>query len=275
MRLYVSADIEGICGVVSREHTRPGGCEYETARDWMTASVVAVCETALQAGADEVVVSDSHGNGLNVRLEALPEHVRLVRSWPRPLGMMQGIEQGRFDGALLVGYHAGGSNPAGVLSHTLSSELFHEIRLNGQVASEAWISAAIAGAHDVPVLMMAGDDVAVAETRGFLDGIATATLMEACGTTSALCPTPAVALSRLREATVAAIARIGGIAPLRVEGPVDVELVLRTRAVAEWLSFMPEVERLDACTVRYRAADVIAMSRYLMFVIFARASVAA
>ncbi len=209
MRLYISADIEGVCGVVSRDHTRPGGFEYERARDWMTDSVVAVCETARELGAEELVVSDSHGNGLNIRLEAMPDYVRLVRSWPRPLGMMQGIEQGRFDGALLVGYHAGGSNSGGVLSHTMSSEFFHEIRINGRTASEAWISAALAGVHGVPVLMVAGDDIAVAETRAMLDDIATATLMEAISTHSAICPTPGVALERLRAATRDAIGRIG------------------------------------------------------------------
>lgn len=275
MRFYLSADIEGICGVVSREHTRPGGFEYERARDWMTQSVLAVCEVAREHGADEIVVSDSHGNGLNIRLEALPDYTCLVRSWPRPLGMMQGIERGRFDGAFLVGYHARGSNCDGVLSHTMSSEFFHELRLNGQSASEASISAAIAGAYAVPVLMVAGDDVAVAEARTLLGNLSTATLMEAISTTSALCPAPGVALERLRTATKAAIARVGDAEPIRVEGPVALDMVMRTRAVAEWLAYLPEVERVDAYTVRYQAEDIVALSRFLMFVTLARQTLTA
>ena len=94
MRFYVSADIEGIPGVVSREHLRPGGYEYEQARNWMTSAVVAAAEAARDSGATELVVSDSHGTGLNIHADQLPDYVRLVRSWPRPLGMMQGIEAG-------------------------------------------------------------------------------------------------------------------------------------------------------------------------------------
>ncbi len=271
MRFYISADIEGICGVVSREHTRPGGFEYEAARDWMTRSTIAVCEAAHAAGATEVIVSDSHGNGQNIKMEALPDYVQLVRSWPRPLGMMQGIEIGRFDGCFLVGYHAGGTNPNGVLSHTMSSEFIHEIRLNGAVASEAVISAALAGAHGVPVLMVASDDVGVAETRGLLgDHLAGAVLKQAYGSYSALNPALSVALARLRDATAQAVSLVGQAPVFRIDGPIDLDIRLRTRFVAEWLSYLPEVARIDAYTIRYRAVDIQAVSRFLMFLSFAR-----
>ena len=94
MRLYISADIEGIAGVVSRDNLSPGRFEYEAARDWMTQAVVSTCETAFDLGATEIVVSDSHGNGQNIRFERMPPYVQLVRSWPRPLAMMQGVEAG-------------------------------------------------------------------------------------------------------------------------------------------------------------------------------------
>ncbi len=271
MRLFVSADIEGIAGVVTGEQGRPGGFEYEQARTWMTDSVVAVCNAARDLGVDEVVVADSHGNGLNLRPERMPDYVQLVRSWPRPLGMMQGIEIGQYAGAMLVGYHAGGTNPGGVLSHTLSSE-YREIRLNGQVVCEAAFSAALAGHFSVPVLMIAGDDVCVAETRAFLGDIPSATLKSAYSNTSAISPSLNVAEGRLREATHAAISRIGTIEPYRIDGPVEIQLQLRTRSVAEWLSFLPEVERTGALGIRYLASDIVAASRFFIFLTFAKAA---
>ena len=275
MRFYVSADIEGICGVVARDQMRPGGHEYEAACGWMTQSVVAVCEAAHAMGATELVVSDSHGNGLNIHPDAMPAYVQLVRSWPRPLGMMQGIERGHFDGAFLVGYHAGASNPEGVLAHTLSSDLIHEVRLNGVVANEGLISAVVAGAYGVPVLMVAGDDVTVRETRALLGDVAAATLKQAYGSYSAIAPAPSVALQRLRDATADAISRVGTLAPFTMTVPVDLEIALRTRFVAEWLSYLPDVERRDTYTIRYRAADVVAVSKFLMFVVTARIALAA
>jgi D-amino peptidase len=273
MRFYISADIEGIAGVVSRDNLMPGKFEYEEARDWMTQAVISACETLHEAGAEEVVVSDSHGNGQNIRYEHMPDYVQLVRSWPRPLGMMQGVEVGDYAGALLIGYHAGATNPRGTLAHTMSGEFIHEIRLNGQTLSEAGISAAIGGHFGVPILMLAGDDVAVTETRELLGDIATATLKTSYGFLSALTVSPAEADRRLREGVRDAVGRIGRLAPFVILGPIDLEIRLRTRFVAEWLQYLPEVEQLDAFTVRYRAKDMVGVSRFLIFLTFARTAI--
>ena len=269
MRIYISADIEGIAGVVSRDHLMPGRFEYEKARDWMTDAVLAACETVHELGASEVVVSDSHGNAQNIRYEKMPAYVQLVRSWPRPLGMMQGVEAGPYDGALLIGYHAGATNPRGTLSHTVSGELFQEIKLNGVTVSEAAISAAIAGHFGVPVLMVAGDDVAVEETRGLLGDIATACLKTSTGWLSALNPSPAAADLSLRAGVKDAIGRIGR-APYLVAGPITLEIRLRTRFVAEWLSYLSGIDQIDAFTIRCQAEDIVAVSRFLTFLTSAR-----
>jgi D-amino peptidase len=273
MRIYISADIEGMPGVVSRDHLMPGRFEYENARDSITNAVVAACETLHQLGAAEVVVSDSHGNGQNIRFERMPSYVQLVRSWPRPLGMMAGIDHGHYDGALLIGYHAGGSNPRGTLSHTLSGEFFHEVRLDGIVVSEAQISAAIASHFGVPVLLVAGDDVVVQESLERFDNIATATLKTSLGWQSAMLLSPAVADARLRVGVTDAISRIGRMAPPPAQTPCVLEIRLRTRFMAEWLGYLDGIEQLDAYTIRYRGADIIAVSHFLTFLGSARAAV--
>ena len=66
-RLYISADIEGVAGVVTNEQTTIAGFEYQQAREWMTAEVNAACAAAFAHGIDEIVVSDSHGQGQNLR----------------------------------------------------------------------------------------------------------------------------------------------------------------------------------------------------------------
>jgi D-amino peptidase len=274
MRIYISADIEGMPGVVSRANLMPGHFEYEQARDWMTDAVLVACEAAREAGAQEIVVSDSHGNGQNIRYERMPAGVQLVRSWPRPLGMVSGIDVGHFDGALLLGYHAGGSNPGGTLSHTLSGEFFHEVRINGVVASEAAISAAIAGHFGVPVLLVAGDDVAVQEACEQLGDIATATLKHSQGWQSARTLAPLDAQASLRAGVNDAMSRIGRAKPFVIGKPCTLEIRLRTRFVAEWLSYLDGVDRTDAYSIRYQGADIAAISRFLTFVGFARAAVA-
>ena len=101
-RLYISADIEGIAGVVSTEHMTPAGFEYQQAREWYTAEVNAACEAAFNNGIDEIVMSDSHGNGQSLLIDKLPDNVQLVRSWPRPLCMMEGVQEGKFVGEISI-----------------------------------------------------------------------------------------------------------------------------------------------------------------------------
>lgn len=106
MKVYISADMEGVAGVVNREQLVTDGFEFQQFRKFMTEEVNAAIEAAREAGATEIVVSDSHGTGLNLLMDLLPQDIQLVRSWPRPLGMMEGIDD-TFSAAIFIGYHAG------------------------------------------------------------------------------------------------------------------------------------------------------------------------
>ena len=117
-KIYISVDMEGVVGVVTGDHLGPSGFEYGRAREWMTNEVLAAIEGARAAGATEFVISDSHDNGENLLLDRLPDDVTLIRSWPRPLMMMEGIDE-TFDAAIFIGYHSSTNNPAGVRAHTL------------------------------------------------------------------------------------------------------------------------------------------------------------
>ncbi len=83
LKIYISADMEGVVGVVTDDQLGPGGFEYERFRQFMTHEVNAAIDAARAAGATEFVVSDSHGNGQNLLIEQLPDDVTVIRSWPR------------------------------------------------------------------------------------------------------------------------------------------------------------------------------------------------
>ena len=130
LKIYISADMEGVVGVVTADQLGPQGFEYNRFREFMTEEVKAATEAAFEAGATEIVISDSHGNGENLLIEKLPKNVTIVRSWPRPLMMMQGIDE-TFDGAIFIGYHTSTNNMTGVRAHTISSARLADVRLNG------------------------------------------------------------------------------------------------------------------------------------------------
>jgi len=195
MKIYISADMEGVVGVVTNEQLGPQGFEYQRFREFMTQEVNAAIEAAFEAGATEIVVSDSHGNGQNLLIEKLPRNVLLVRSWPRPLMMMQGIDE-TFAGAIFIGYHTGTTNPQGVRAHTLSSARLADVQLQGVSVSEAGINAAIAGHFNVPVIMVSGDDAVVKETTALLGDVEGAVVKWSSGFHSATTLMPEHSLAR-------------------------------------------------------------------------------
>ena len=264
LKVYISADMEGVVGVVTGDHLGPGGFEYQKAREWLTEEVNSAIRAAKAAGATEIVVSDSHGNGENILLDRLPTDVRLVRSWPRPLMMMQGIDES-FDAVIFIGYHASTTNPQGVRAHTMSSGTLTAIRLNGVAVPEAVINAAIAGHFGVPVVMISGDNVIIEEATGLLGDLEGAVLKEAYGFHSAITVHPEVAYQIIREKVTAALNRLDDFEPYRLEGPIRVEVSFKNYLPAELLSYLSIVDRVDSHTIGFTGEDMVEVSKFLAF----------
>jgi len=265
-KIFVSVDMEGIAGVVSNEQLGPPGFEYERFRQFMTEETNVAIAAAREAGATEFVVSDSHGNMQNLLIEKLPKDVLVVRSAPRPLMMMQGLDES-FDGVIFIGYHASTTNPEGVRAHTMSSATLADVRLNGVSVPEAAFNAAIAGQFGVPVLAISGDDVIVKEARGLLGDVEGAVVKWAYGFHSAKTLTPEAARDVIRDRVKAAMARRASFRPYVVKTPVELEVRFKNYRPAEVLSYLPIVKRVDAHSVRFVGKDMLEVSRFMEFIL--------
>ncbi len=264
MRLFISVDMEGVAGVVSWHQLVREGFEYERAREWLTAEVGAACEAAFEAGISEIVIADSHYEGLNLLIDQLPENVEIVRHWPRVHNMMQGIEDGAYDGAILHGYHGGAQVMNAGLAHTMFFTV-KELRINGQSFSEGELSAASAGHFGVPVIMVTGDDVYVKSARESLGDVEAVVTKTCHGIFSGRVITPKKSRRLIREAVTRAIGRIGDFEPFVVEAPLEVELELGNHALVEMLTYLKQIERVDSHTLRMQADDITDVTRFLAF----------
>src|SRR3989454_8619865 len=130
----------------------------------MTGEVNAAIEGVRSRGPAEFVVCDSHGNGQSVLIDRLPDDVRIVRGFPRPLEMMQGIDD-TFAAAMFVGYHASEWTANAVRGHTISSARLLGVKLNGMEVSEGIYNAALAGQFGVPIALVSGDRLAVTQVQ--------------------------------------------------------------------------------------------------------------
>lgn len=265
VKIYISADMEGVVGVVTGEQLGPQGFEYARFREFMTQEVNAAIEGALAGGATEIVVGDSHGNGQNLLIEKLPRDVLLVRSWPRPLGMMQGIDE-TFAGAMFIGYHTATTSLTGVRAHTLSSARLADVRLKGKSVSEAGLSAAIAGHFNVPIILVSGDDAVVKETTDLLGNIEGAVVKWASGFHSAKTMTPEASYQLIRSKAQQAVRRISEFKPYKLAGPIELDVRFKNYRPSEVLSYLSIVERTDAHSIRFVGKDIIEVSKFLSFI---------
>jgi D-amino peptidase len=265
MKIYISVDMEGVVGVVSADQLTPTGFEYQRFREFMTQETNAAVEAAFAAGATEITVSDSHGNAENLLIEKLPKNVLLVRGFPRPLEMMQGIDE-TFDGVIFIGYHASTTNPDGVRAHSFSSARLADVRLNNVSMSEGSFNAAIAGEFNVPVIMISGDDAAVKEVSSAVGKIEGAVVKWNYGFHSAKTMMPEAAYALIREKVGAAIGRIKDFKPYKVKTPVQLDVRFKNYRPSEVLSYLPIVERTDSHSIRFIGKNMSEVSRFLGFI---------
>lgn len=265
MKIYISADMEGVVGVVTGEQLGPSGFEYQRSREFMTQEVNAAIEAAFEAGATEVTVSDSHGNAQNLLIEKLPKNILLVRGFPRPLMMMQGIDE-TFAGVIFLGYHSSTTNPNGVRAHTFSSARLADVQLNNVSMSEGSFNAAIAGHFNVPVIMVSGDDAAVKEITTIVGDNEFAVVKWNYGFHSAKTMMPEAAYALIREKVKMAIGRIKDFKPYKLKTPVQLDVRFKSYRPSEILSYLSIVERTDAHSIMFKGKDMIEVSKFMEFI---------
>lgn len=255
MKIYISADIEGIGCIVRGEQSSPTGREYRWARKRMTEEVNAAVRGAFDAGAEQVVISDSHNIGLNLIPEELDPRVSLIMGSPRSLSMMEGVQAG-FDAVFLIGYHSMAGTADSTIVHTFTGRIA-EVKINDVRIGEIGISAALAGHYGIPIALLTGDDKTIAEARDLLGDIETVEVKKGISAYSALCLPPIQCVNLIYDAARISVARIGELEPLRFETPILLQVQFSTASSADRILLIPGVRRLDGCNVQYQAKDVL------------------
>lgn len=264
MKVFISADIEGVAGVVSWDQTLRQGHEYDRACGWMTGEVAAACEAALEAGAERVVVADSHGTGQNLILDALPDAVETVRAWPRPLGMMQGVDTDQFDHVFCLGYHTGASE-IGMLNHTCNGAGFLDVRIDGASVDELDIYAGVAAHFGAPVSLVSGDVAFCDSAKRRFPSCRAVAVKSATGRVTGQSISPAAARTRIGEAAAEVLSAPAPDRPMPTTSGLRLEIIFKWHHAAETLSYLDGFERTGAHSVAIDVADHLAVARILEF----------
>lgn len=259
MKVFISADMEGIAGVVDGSQTSSASNNYSVGRRLMLAEVNAAVNAAFEAGAAEVHVADSHGSMTNLLPDEIDRRVVLITGSPRPYGMMHGLDD-TFAAVIFIGYHAQASTTDGVLDHTYNGQL-KSVRLNGKEVGEYGLNAALAGHFRVPVVFLSGDRAVCEQARAYIPTVDTLAVKEAIGPTGARTMHPAEARDKIAAGVRAALMKRIARAPVLLTRPVTIEFELANTAQADSAMMVPGMKRLSGRTVSYEAPDMLVAYR--------------
>jgi D-amino peptidase len=276
-RLFLITDMEGMASVVFNREIISGweGERYrnQSSRDYwehyrglFTREVNAAIGGARRGGARSFVVNEGHGGNLfaNLLPWELDTAALLVRGWPKPMVMSSGLDSSA--GALFfIGAHANAGSE-GVIAHTYA---FDRVRVNGRVVNEVGINALVAGEYGVPVVLVSGDDVAVAEAREQLGpGIVGVVTKWALSRSAAITMSPAAVRQMLADSAAVAVRRAmrGEFRPFSLGRPLTVEFEMRASYPAEYIAMVDTIssfrlEKTGPRSYRFVTSDAREMAR--------------
>lgn len=266
MKIYISADIEGIAGITSWDEANPQKPDYAALRDRMTRHVAAACEGAVAGGAEEILVKDAHADGRNVVPEKLPRCARLVRGWSEhPFFMVQELDR-TFSAAAMIGYHSGASSGANPLAHTLSSSRVARLALNDEPMTEFHLYGYACALHDVPVVLVSGDEALCRTAEQVNPAITTVPVMQGIGA-STVSIHPDEAADRIREGMTTAVKADRDACRVTLPEHFALEVRFKEAALAYRAAFYPGARSRDAHTVALETDDYFEVLRALVFIV--------
>lgn len=261
MRIFISADLEGVAGVTHPLQTEPGRPEHAISCRLMTAECNAAIEGALAGGAQEVVVADAHWHMRNLLVDELHPAAELIQGMPRPMQMVQGMGPG-FDAAFFLGYHGAAGTRDAVIDHTYADEReVLEVRINGRRQSEGSLNGYLCGYFGCPLALVSGDSAAVAQMHEFVTELEGVVVKEGLGRYAARSLHPTRACERIRTAAERALQRLDNIPLMKLEGDLELAVDFVRTSMADQSELMPGVRRPGPRTVGFRSGDYLELYR--------------
>ena len=255
MKVFISVDMEGITGVVKGPQVIPGKEEYKQARELMIGDANAAIEGALEAGAEEVIVNDSHDGMTNLLLSQLNPKAHLISGFVKPLCMLQGIEG--CDAALFVGYHAKVGSLHAVLDHTYFGSNIYRVKMNGTEVGEPEINAALAGHFGVPLVFLSGGEAVCRLVKKSIgEWVEVVAVKNDVGRAAAQCLHPEVTHEMIKQGVKTALSKLDRAQLVKPDLPVTFDVNFFTSQMTDQAEVYPFAERIDARTLRVQGSTM-------------------
>lgn len=265
MKVFISSDMEGTCGITAWCETDKGKDLYEHFRHQMSRECAAACEGAIAAGAEDILVKDAHDSARNIDPSMLPEQARIFRGWGKhPYSMMAGIDS-TFDGVIFTGYHSAAEMDTNPLSHTMNLQNNY-VKLNDELCPELMLNSLTASYHKVPVYCLTGDKGLCDWMKAHCPGTTVVPVNEGRGA-GCISIHPDLAVRRIREAAQSAFEADPSECLFPMPDRFKCEISFKEHFKAESASWYPGCVKTGTRTVRFECRDYLDILRFIHWVL--------
>jgi D-amino peptidase len=266
MKIYISADIEGVTGVTNWNETEKGHGDYSSFAVQMTKEVKAACNGALKAGVDEIWIKDAHDSARNIDANELPKTVKLIRGWSgHPFSMVQELDES-FDALLFIGYHSASGSNCNPLAHTMSASAVDYIKINGVRASEFLIHGYAAASVGVPVVFVSGDKGLTEEIKELNENISVTAVKEGVGN-STISIHPDTAVEYIEHKVEKALKKDLNLCRIDLPEKFQLEICFSKHDRAYRASFYPGMKQISPKSIMLETNDYFDVLRAISFLV--------
>lgn len=249
LKIYISADLEGVSGVVHPDQIYPDGKFYkETLMRW-SQELNAVVSGLREAGVEHIVINDAHNHMRNLNISMVP-NAFIISGWQKPYSMVCDIDHG-YDACFFMGYHAMAGSSS-TLSHTYRPRIIKEVYLNKIKVGETGLNAALCGFFNVPVALISGDEEVCMEAQNLLGSqIVSVQTKRGLSRYSAFSYPFEIVLKNLKAGAIKAIKEKEKWKVYKTTSPCTISVVFSEPNHADACELIPNVKRVSDNQVEF------------------------
>lgn len=254
-KVYMITDMEGVSGIYDSDlQVQPfQSPRWEESRKLLTGEVNAAVEGLLAGGASDVVVWDGHDSSHSLSVLDIHPKARLLIGGPvsRTLEL-----DSSYCAVVFIGQHAMAGADRAILSHSYSSRGIQNMWVNGKPTGEIGGRVLLAGAMNIPVIMLSGDTAACKELHDLVPEAECAEVKSGVSRTAGYMLSHPAACALIREKAERAMQRLAEFKPYKISGPVELKVEFTTTAGRVYEA-REGVERVDERTWAFRGKDIM------------------
>lgn len=254
-KVFMITDMEGVDGIFDTDlqclpYQSP---RWQESHTLLTGEVNAAVDGLQAGGADDVVVWDGHDSSRSLSVLDIHPRARLLTG--EPISPTLELDAS-YSAVIFIGQHAMAGAAKAILSHSYSSLGIQNIWVNDRPTGEIGARVMLAGAFDVPVIMLSGDTAACRELHELVPQAECAEVKSGVSRTAGFMLSHSAACDLIREKARRAMERLTEFKPYKLAGPVEVRVEFTPRGAQ---GFRPRegVEQLNERTWAFRGKDIL------------------